>query len=268
VRVRECVLLLLMMLLLLLLLLLLRACGHVLAGACLTVICWPGARRRGRPRRAEGEEADAASVTGSSADSASAQKALREIYATPEWGLGVGGIGGECLSAFARVRKLWQVRGDQQRAFAGPFKDEATLRWMEDERKQLRFAEAFAVPLANEAPLRALPSDSVEVQLRPDYSKLMLSALMLVEKPTCLEVSRSPLVREALLLQHGHDRRRDMIVDGGAMGGMQGLASCVFWRLELSDDQRTYNRELLLLAEVGMCLRVGMYLSACLHVCV
>ena len=162
-------------------------------------------------------------------------------------------MGSDHLSAFARVRRPWQVRGEQQRAFAGPFKDEQTLRWMEDERKQLRFAEAFAVPLANEAPLRALSADTAEVRLCPDYSKLMLTALMLVEKPTCLEVSRSALVREALLLQHGHDRRRDMILDGGAMGGMQGLASCVFWRLELSDDHRTFNRELLLLAEVGEC---------------
>ena len=106
------------------------------------------------------------------------------------------------------------------------------------------------LPLLPEAELRAVQSDKEPVTHTPVYSKLMLTALVLLEKPTLIEIPRSSSVQNVHLLQYGHDRKHDKWLDIGAMGGLQGLTWCCFWRLDCDRDQRYFNRELLELAEM------------------
>lgn len=143
------------------------------------------------------------------------------------------------------------MRGFVER-LVGPANDAQTFEWLQSETKQFVFAQYFATPYKNDAVLRSVQSDTDEVYCSPDYSKLFLNALMAVEKPTWMELPRTPLAQNVMLLNHSHDRKRDLLLEGPE-GGLQGLASCVLWKLDFSDDQRTFDTELLELAEVCAC---------------
>jgi hypothetical protein len=194
---------------------------------------------------------DEAEEDGGKGEGGKGEASLRTLTPISEWGLG-NNDSGDRISAFARARTVWHKRGNRE-SYTGPFNDSSALNWMVDRRKQLRFAQLFATPLCDQAELRSISGDVVPVNMQPDYSKLMLCALMSVEKATWMEIPRTRLVQDVLLLQHKQDRKRDLVLDGGPEGGLQGLASCVFWQLECSDDLRSFNRELLDLAEVHAC---------------
>ena len=173
----------------------------------------------------------------------------RTIWPTPEWGIGHGDAS-DSISYFARARTPWQKRGGVERT-VGPANDASTLDWLRSVEKQFVFAQYFAAPCSDDIKLRTVQNDTGDVFCTPDYSKKMLNVLMAVEKPTWMELPRTSLAQNVMLLNHCHDRKRDLVLEGPE-GGLQGLASCVLWKLDFSDDQRTFDTDLLELAEVHL----------------
>lgn len=164
----------------------------------------------------------------------------RKLLPTPQWGLG-GDDDGDNIELFARRRKPWHLRQDLGNV--SPANALEVREWLENDVKQLAFAQRFASPIECDVDLRKLHDNPA--RLEKNATSRLLHALMTMNRMTCAEVPRTNLINNIVLPQHVWDRRADVCFDGGPEGGLCGLADACLWKLDDSDDMVSTDPDLL-----------------------
>lgn len=171
----------------------------------------------------------------------------RELMPIERVGLGVRDDGYDMYYGWRR-HCPWHHRDDLPRS-AVPFGVKSVPQWLNDWNSQHPFAVLTQVPLENDdVDLRTLASDKAVVSFTANYTSRLLHAIISLNKPTMLEVPRTPYVSKIILPQHVSCVRSDVALDGGVNGGLAGCAECVLWWLSSNGDMLSFDKQILELA--------------------
>lgn len=161
----------------------------------------------------------------------------RELQPIPQCGLGEGG-GGDQLGKFYASRKMaWWLRDHGTTESTNMMPDHCSVRWMKNREAQLDFAQRFSTPLSENDEMRALSNDiGGPLEFEMNYTGKALHALVSTGRRSSIEKWRSSKVDAAFCAQFTTDRTRDILLDGGPEGGMQGIADLVLWKMSTESE--------------------------------
>ena len=212
----------------------------------------PTARKTSRRQRLFSADDGA----GESKEEEEARKKLRpeprELWSVPQIGLGECDVSTRIKGVCGAHHRVWFRRADLTHktnnprcAPDGPFNDHRCLTWWKNPYAQLEFAERFAIPAQDHMALRPLSTDTRELQIDKDWCSAAIFAFCNTHRPTYLDIPRTPQVQGFCLPQHHGDRKSRMMLDGGANGGLAGVADCLLWKMSVCADTLTVDNEIM-----------------------
>ena len=211
----------------------------------------------GRPRKTAADESSVdLQVDGEEEDKKRQRREKRQPVPIPFVGLGYNKMSGkrlwmlEGIEIFRSYPRPWWMRRDispngvEESILGGPFEDHDFLDWFLSREKQRDFAERFAIPMLNGGVFRKLDSDTTSFDGVQDATQRVLFAATALHPKTALDKAMAQEIESVIIPQFHKDMLSTKAMSG-ALGGLCGTDTTIFWWLSVNEDMHVSPRPFL-----------------------